>query len=514
MRSLNDVTALERDAWRAVAQHLDLAEVLAAVTQLVPALSRASWSVRRVLLDPPQLETMAHTGGGPSPGLRVPLDAIDGERLAALGEGDRLGAWPAGDGATARRLIRCGRNDTALLLFRLAERPFVLLQLEGDLIDVDAAADALQVLLPPLRVALAHDQKLHELVRRREAVEAENRALLSRLGRGDISASIVGATTGLRDVLERVDQVAPTEVPVLILGETGSGKEVVARAIHTRSKRATGPFLRVNCGAIPLELVDSELFGHERGSFTGAVAARKGWFERADGGTLFLDEVGELPHAAQVRLLRVLQDGGFERVGGQHGMVADVRVVAATHRDMGEMIASGSFREDLWYRLSVFPIVLPPLRQRREDIVPLARHFASAAGARLHGVPLHPSAEDLAPLVAYDWPGNVRELAAVIERAAILGGGMRLDVERALGGATPIARTPKAETTTPAVAELERGSLESVTRAAIEHALRLCRGRIEGSDGAAIELGVHPATLRSRMRKLGIDWKQFRSRPS
>ena len=179
--------------------------------------------------------------------------------------------------------------------------------------------------------------------------------------------------------MEQVQLVAPSDTPVLILGETGSGKEVVARAIHSRSRRASGPFLRINCGAISPDLVDSELFGHERGSFTGAVAERKGWFERADCGTLFLDECGELPLPAQVRLLRVLQDGTFQRVGGERPLHVDVRVIAATHRDLPAMVASGQFREDLWYRIAVFPVRLPPLRERLADIPALATHFALRA---------------------------------------------------------------------------------------------------------------------------------------
>src|SRR6185503_13651328 len=233
-----------------------------------------------------------------------------------------------------------------------------------------------EAILEPVSVALANNFRHHELARLREAVEAENRALLSRLDRDAVSDTIVGSDAGLKSVMERIDQVAPTDAPVLILGETGSGKEVLARAIHSRSKRADGPVVRVNCGALPPGLIDSELFGHERGSFTGAMNVRKGWFERADGGTLFLDEIGELPLDAQVRLLRVLQDGVFERVGGSRALKVDVRVIAATHRDLAQMVRTGTFREDLWYRLGVFPIRLPPLRERIEDIPALASHFA------------------------------------------------------------------------------------------------------------------------------------------
>ncbi|MBN1335421.1 MAG: sigma 54-interacting transcriptional regulator [Deltaproteobacteria bacterium] len=362
----------------------------------------------------------------------------------------------------------------------------------------------LRRLLEPLSVALVNSGRLEASNRLREAAEADKRAALARLQRQDISDSIVGAQTGLRDVMERVEQVAPTDATVLILGETGSGKEVVARAIHARSRQARGPFLRVNCGAIPSELVDSELFGHERGSFTGAIATRKGWFERADGGTLFLDEVGELPLAAQVRLLRVLQDGSFERVGGEQVRTVNVRLVAATHRDMYEQIEGGYFREDLWYRIGVFPIVLPPLRARVGDIPALAAHFAANAGIRLHGFPLVPSAEDLCMLQDYAWPGNVRELASVVERATILGGGRRLAVKEALGVFAP-RRT--SEERSPASGPLD---LDAAVRRQIEEALRRARGCIEGPRGAAALLGVNPHTLRSRMRKLGIDWTAFR----
>jgi transcriptional regulator with GAF, ATPase, and Fis domain len=268
--------------------------------------------------------------------------------------------------------------------------------------------------------------------------------------------------------------------------------------------------LKVNCGAIPPGLVDSELFGHERGSFTGAHDRHRGWFERADGGTLFLDEVGELPLAAQVRLLRVLQDGSLLRVGGQQPVRVDVRIVAATHRRLEEMVRAGTFREDLWYRIGVFPIRLPPLRERREDIPELAAHFAWRAGKRLGGHPLNPTPTDVQRLLAYPWPGNVRELAAVIERAVILGDGKRLEIATALGGFGPTATPPPDPLETlsdPAVASLDVAMVEH-----IERALEACRGRIEGPEGAAVLLGINPHTLRSRMRKLGIDWGRFRGR--
>jgi DNA-binding NtrC family response regulator len=322
------------------------------------------------------------------------------------------------------------------------------------------------------------------------------------------SDPVVGADAGLAPVIERVGQVAPLDVPVLVLGETGSGKEVVARAIHSRSRRAAGPFLRVNCGAIPSGLIDSELFGHERGSFTGAIAERRGWFERADRGTLFLDEIGELPLEAQVRLLRVLQDHTLERVGGHRAVSVDVRIVAATHRDLRGLIAEGRFREDLWYRIAVFPIDLPPLRDHIEDMPALANHFALRAAARFGTPPRIPSPEDLDLLVAYSWPGNVRELIAVIERAVILGDGARLEVAKALGAAPPTS--PRVSPTAAAEGE----PFEPLDRAVARHieaALVRTRGRIEGRGGAAELLAINPHTLRARMRKLALDWRRFRT---
>jgi transcriptional regulator with GAF, ATPase, and Fis domain len=385
----------------------------------------------------------------------------------------------------------------------------------------------------PFAVALANDRRLRELMALKEAAEADRQSLLLRLKRQDISDLIVGAEGGLRGVMQRVELVARAETPVLILGETGTGKEVVARAIHQRSRRASGPFLRVNCGAIAPELIDSELFGHERGSFTGAVATRKGWFERADGGTLFLDEVSELSAAAQVRLLRILQDGSFQRVGGQQTLTVDVRVIAATNRDLHRMVSEGQFREDLWYRIAVFPIHLPALRERVEDIPTLARHFALRASERLGLTPQVPDQADLALLAAYDWPGNVRELAAVLERAAILGNGKRLEVAVALGvgfrrpgpvAAAPLL-APAAESGgsqglpgTPDTAGPARAAgfvsgqatLADLERRHIEATLAQTAGRVEGYFGAARILGINPNTLRGRMRKLGIDPRRFR----
>ncbi len=326
---------------------------------------------------------------------------------------------------------------------------------------------------------------------------------------------VIGSTAGLAAAVARVGQVSPTDAPVLLEGETGSGKELLARLIHARSNRARGPMIRVNCGAIPAELIDSELFGHERGSFTGATGTRQGWFERADGGTLFLDEVAELPLAAQVRLLRVLQEGTFTRVGGAKSLTVSVRVVTATHRDLRAMCAEGTFRADLWYRIGVFTVYIPPLRERLEDVEPLTRHFARKSGISLTGVPLVPSAPEIDALRRYSWPGNVRELAAVVERAAILGGGRRLEIAAALGDSTQRpGPSPGASPPSSRVASIESGAevltLDDAIRTHIVRALELTSGRIEGRGGAADRLGVNPHTLRGKMRRLAIDWDQYR----
>jgi transcriptional regulator with GAF, ATPase, and Fis domain len=376
-----------------------------------------------------------------------------------------------------------------------------------------------QLLLESFSVALENDLRVREMAALREAAEADNRSLLMRLGRKTLGDTIVGVDSGLRAVMDRVELVARSDAPVLIFGETGTGKELVARAIHNRSSRSNGPFDRVNCGAIPPELIDSQLFGHEKGAFTGAVESRRGWFERADGGTLFLDEIGELPLAAQVRMLRILQDGWMERVGGEKAINVDVRIVAATHRDLASMVAEGRFREDLWYRIAVFPIVLPPLRERREDIPKLAMHFASRAATRFGLAPATPTAEDLKLLMDYAWPGNVRELGAVIDRAAILGDGKRLEVAIALGVDASASNKSGvggrvspwngSSRTSPSSPE-SIDSLDDAIRRHIEMALTAAHGRIEGRQGAAAMLKINPHTLRAKMRKLKIDWAKFR----
>ena len=306
---------------------------------------------------------------------------------------------------------------------------------------------------------------------------------------------IVGRSPALLAVLDKVSRVAPTDATVLITGETGTGKELIARAIHSHGRRAAKPLIKLNCAALPAGLVESELFGHEKGAFTGAIARRIGRFELADGGSLFLDEVGDLPLETQAKLLRVLQEREIERVGGGAALPVDVRIIAATNRDLLKAVHDQAFREDLYYRLSVFPIALPPLRDRAEDIPLIVRFlvdkFAARVGKRIDGV----SRETMRRLVTYRWPGNVRELENVLERAVILATGPTLDLESdadlTTGPATPAA-------------DLPAPSLEAIERRHILTVLRQTQWVIEGPRGAAQILGLHPNTLRSRLKKLGI----------
>ena len=331
----------------------------------------------------------------------------------------------------------------------------------------------------------------------------ENVALREEIERSSMFEEIVGSSEGLRQVLAQVSKVAPTDSTVLILGETGTGKELIARAIHNLSKRSTRAFIRVNCAAIPPALVASELFGHEKGSFTGAFQRRLGRFESADGGTIFLDEVGELPPETQVALLRVLQEREFERVGGTQTVPVDVRVLSATNEDLGAAVAEGTFRQDLFYRLNVFPIRIPALRERVDDISLLVEYlidrYAQAAGKKFRTI----DKGTLELFQTYDWPGNVRELQNVIERAVILSDGETFSVDETW--LTPV--TPKtAASSVPLVANLIDHEREM-----IEAALREAEGLVSGPTGAATKLGIPRQTLESKIRKLGINRHRFKT---
>ena len=340
--------------------------------------------------------------------------------------------------------------------------------------------------------------------RTEDRVRNENMALREDIVRSSMFEEIVGSSAPLRRVLAQVEKVAPTVSTVLILGETGTGKELIARAIHSRSKRSGRAFIRVNCAAIPPPLVASELFGHERGAFTGALQRRLGRFELADGGTLFLDEVGELPLEAQVALLRVLQDREFERVGGSQTISVDVRVLAATNRDLGAAVAEGTFRQDLFYRLNVFPLRMPALRERGDDIPILVKYLVNRYAERTGKNIRHINKRTLDLFQAYDWPGNVRELQNVIERAVILCDGETFAVDDSW--LTPVVAPHSVATRSPLVANLVEHERE-----VIEHALREAEGVIGGPAGAAAKLGIPRQTLESKIKKLGIKRHRFKT---
>jgi len=348
-------------------------------------------------------------------------------------------------------------------------------------------------------------KSLAELQRLKTQLQAENIYLREEADRGSWHQDIVGRSAPLARILEQMELVAATPATVLINGETGTGKELVARTIHQRSDRRNKLFVAMNCAALSNTLVESELFGHEKGAFTGAIARRVGRFERANGGTLFLDEVGELPLEVQAKMLRVLQSGEFERVGGERPQKVNVRVIAASNRNLEQLVQNGQFRNDLYHRLAIFPIHLPPLRERREDIPLLTAYLATRKahqfGRKIESV--SPAAIDR--LSGYDWPGNVRELENVLERAIILCPGTVLNLEAIRLGATSPIKASKLHGRSDSTSEIRANeTLREVER---EHILRICQAtdwKIKGPNGAATRLGINPGTLYSRMKKLGI----------
>ena len=349
-----------------------------------------------------------------------------------------------------------------------------------------------------------------EIERLRARIEQENVYLRDEVKAAYSFGDIVGTSPALRAVLEQVDLVGPTEASVLILGESGTGKELIARAIHERSRHRDGPLIKVNCASVPRELFESEFFGHVRGSFTGAVRDRVGRFELAGGGTLLLDEVGEIPLDMQSKLLRVIQERTFERVGDERPRTADVRIISATNRDLKSEAEAGRFRQDLYYRLSVFPILVPPLRERLEDVPRLAAHFMRQSCRRL-GIPERPlSQHHFSELRNYPWPGNIRELQNVIERAAITSrdGSLRFElptpmvprVPAKLGTPTP----PAPSDSSAATGLLTYGELEELERENLMEALRRTNWKVSGTGGAAELLEVKATTLASRIKAMGI----------
>ncbi len=517
--------------WKESCRHIQLEESSPAIAKALRDVIPFERIMIRVLDDKLRhLVTVCEEPQSPFPNARL--------RTLTVADCEQLRRWCCSD-----RVLTRGKRQTGVLGLLLPEEPLgdviaiplheesshaalILLAEEGCEYDTEHLELA-QRLSEPIAVAVANHHRIHEMASLREAAEADKGALLRRLGRTDLGDQIIGESSGLQKVMERVQLVAASDAPVIVLGETGSGKELIARALHTRGTRRDGPFIRVNCGAIPPELIDSQLFGHEKGAFTGADQSRQGWFERANGGTLFLDEIGELPLEAQVRFLRVLQDGFVERVGSDKPVHVDVRVVAATHRDLASMVAVGKFREDLWYRVAVFPILLPPLRERRSDIPELAYHFAERAANRFGLAPVRPTSSDIALLQSYNWPGNIRELGAVIDRAAILGDGKTLEIATSLGlgnqQSKPTEPQPNLTASTnmgvspshPAIpsardANTNDLSIDGAMRRHIEYVLEITKGKVEGRGGAAELLAINPHTLRARMRKLKINWTKFR----
>ncbi len=367
----------------------------------------------------------------------------------------------------------------------------------------------LSLIHDPLAVAMSNILRHQEVVNLKDMLADDNRFFQRQLF--ELSGDrIIGADSGLKGAIKMARQVAPLDSPVMLLGETGVGKEVIANTIHSDSRRREGPFIKVNCGAIPMTLIDSELFGHDKGAFTGAIERKRGRFERAEGGTIFLDEIGDLPLAAQVRLLRVLQAKEFDRVGGSETIKVDVRVISSTNKNLTDLVKNNRFREDLYYRLNVYPITIPPLRHRKEDIPILVRHFFERKSRELRvPSPAPLGAEALARLQAHHWPGNVRELENWVERALIHSQG-RIDASSA--GDTFIAdeaALPEADISLKPDVALP--SLEQGIKAQISRALSQCNGRVEGSGGAATLLKMHPSTLWSKMRKLRIHPREFRA---
>ncbi|MBU2547485.1 MAG: sigma-54 dependent transcriptional regulator [Proteobacteria bacterium] len=445
----------------------------------------------------------ADPSGGRYVDLRIPVDR---EQLEIMRDRRQFPDLmiinrPAPGSIAAEYLEALGNGAASLITMRL--------RLEGKLMgNVTAVANErnrfsqhhahlLSLLNDPWAIALTNSRRYQELVELKERLADDNRFLHGELRRR-AKTEIIGAEMGLKEVFSLVRQVAPMSSPVLLLGETGSGKEIMARAIHQMSARAEGPFVKVDCGAIPDTLMDSELFGHEKGAFTGAHALKRGRFERAQGGTIFLDEIGELSPEAQVRLLRVLQDREVERVGGSGPIQVDIRVLAATHRALEAMVASGRFREDLYYRLRVFPVRIPPLRERRSDIPALVDYFIRKKCLDL-GRPESPGLASgaLDRILAHDWPGNVRELEHAVERELIIRQGALLmfaDLESTALGPERADR----------LADSDDLDLDMVMARHIEQVLQRTNGRVEGERGAARLLGVNPGTLRYRMRKLGV----------
>ncbi|SIO65904.1 Transcriptional regulator containing GAF, AAA-type ATPase, and DNA-binding Fis domains [Singulisphaera sp. GP187] len=445
---------------------------------------------------------------------RFPIGVYKVGRIASRAEAIEVpdlqedGTWLADPGWARRERIRGFAGQPLLHRGQVLGvlGVFLRARLDGDLLVW------LRMIADHAAAAIANARAFEEIERLRSRVELENVYLRDEVKAASSFGAIVGKSPALRAVLEQVELVGPTDAGVLILGESGTGKELVARALHERSRRREGPMIKVNCASIPRELFESEFFGHARGSFTGAVRDRVGRFELAGGGTLFLDEVGEIPLDMQGKLLRVIQERTFERVGDERSRTVDVRIIAATNQNLKSEVDAGRFRQDLFYRLSVFPIVVPPLRERLDDVTPLATHFMRLSCQRL-GIPERAlNRAQLDELRSYRWPGNIRELQNVIERAAIASrtGMLRLDLpalanSQATTDSGASAPPPNRADSPDAVSRLlSYAEMESLERENLLAALRQTRWKVSGKGGAAELLGVKATTLSSRIKAMGI----------
>jgi transcriptional regulator with GAF, ATPase, and Fis domain len=458
------------------------------------------------------LATVSRKGSVPPlPSIALPKEAITQiEDEFAKWQEVKIVSSPEHDAVSKAVYQQTGKANISLLIMRLVienKRLGALTVIAEEKNCYDAThADLIGLLRKPFDIAVSNAIRYMEAVKLKDMLDAENRELNRELFHRSTD-DIMGADSGLKGVMEMVRQVAPLNSPAMLLGETGVGKEVIANVIHYSSHRKNGPFIKVNCGAIPETLFDSELFGHEKGAFTGAVTLKRGYFERAHTGSIFLDEIGELPLQAQVRLLRVLQNKEINRVGGTRPVPVDVRIITATHQNLEEMIKTRQFREDLWFRLNIFPITIPPLRHRREDIPTFFHHFLQkkARELRIHTLP-PVTANAVEQLQSYHWPGNVRELENLAERTLIRNRGRNenasLEIEF-LGDVEAADDFQPVREPNPTTLSLDLAMVNHIKRV-----LRMTQGKIYGPHGAAKLLEINPNTLRSRMRKLNIPFER------
>lgn len=454
------------------------------------------------------VETVAHAtlNSGRAMSMRTPL-APEGQKQAEQQRSvrirviDRLDKDPV-SGPVAKKLD--ASNLSAIVMDLVLEKTmlgvFSVFGRKGQKFDKEHVR-LLSLLNRPCAVALTNSLRYRELMKLRDMLADDNRYFQDELRRLS-GEDVIGSDFGLKGVMEMVRQVSPLDSPVLILGETGTGKEVIANAIHNSSRRKNGPLIKVNCGAIPETLIDSELFGYEKGAFTGALSKKRGRIERASGGTLFLDEIGELPVEAQVRLLRVLQEKEIDRLGGSGSLKVDIRIIAATNRNLESMVENKLFRADLYFRIRVFPIFIPPLRERKADIPALVRYFIMKKSHEMKRLVI----PDLAPgaidrLMTYNWPGNIRELENATERSLILNPGNTLFFKEI---SNRISSRNESAPVQEQINTQELFDLDAVMSQHIKKVLDKCKGRVEGDKGAARLLNINPSTLRKRMKKLGI----------